>query len=153
MPNFDKAYIRCVFLFYQYPLYFLRVASPPRMWRSLLLVLSTFFTSSKSCGSLYRNRSDTSLCTVDLLTLKTFAAKRTVAPVLAIYSPKITDRSLVKSLTHNQLHTRLVNYMLMRFFLLLKAIGKNSTLYYRQIFITVFTVFFTVKVVITSKGF
>lgn len=75
-----------------YPLYFFRVARPPRIWRSLLFFSSTFFTSPYSCGSSRISRSVTSLCTVDLLILKTFAAARTVAPVSAMYSPNSIAR-------------------------------------------------------------
>ena len=61
------------------PLYFRRVARPPRMWRWALFSSSTSFTCRYSARLYAGRRSDRSLCTVDLLTPNFLAAERTVA--------------------------------------------------------------------------
>ena len=61
------------------PLYFRRVARPPRMWRWALFSSSTSFTYRYSARLYAGRRSDRSLCTVDLLTPNFLAAERTVA--------------------------------------------------------------------------
>ena len=73
--------------------YFLRVASPPRTWRSDLLRFSTFFTSANRFGLRYLSFPVRSLCTVLLLMPKCFAALLTVALFSTTYSPIIMHLS------------------------------------------------------------
>ena len=72
--------------------YFSRVAAPPRRWRSALFRASTICTCRNSSGPTVRSRTDTSLCTVDLLQPKARAAARTVAPCSTMYSPSSSAR-------------------------------------------------------------
>ena len=60
------------------PLYFFRVARPPRMWRWALFSSITALTCRYSGRSYSGSRSDRSLWTVDLLTPNFLAAARTV---------------------------------------------------------------------------
>ena len=73
--------------------YLCRVARPPRICRSCLLISNTFLTSRQRAGLSFFNRSDTSLCTVDLLTPKALAACRTVVLFSTIKLPSEMARS------------------------------------------------------------
>ncbi len=73
-----------------YFLYLRLVAAPPRRWRSALLRASTACTAGT--GLHVRSRTDTSLCTVDLLHPNARAAARTVALCSAMYSPSSAAR-------------------------------------------------------------
>ena len=77
--------------------YFSRVAIPPRKCRSLKLNSSTFLTRSYKSSSIYLKRSETSLCTVDLLIEKCAEHARTVAPVSTIYSAHLMALSSIYS--------------------------------------------------------
>ena len=77
---------------FQFCLYFLLVASPPLRCLSVLFLSSTHRTLSQSPRSILSRRLVTSLWTVDLLMPYSLAHCLTVAPVEAIYSPKIKGR-------------------------------------------------------------
>ena len=91
--------------------YFLRVASPPRRCRSARFLFSTFLTSRQSFRSISRNRSVTSLCTVDLLLPKCFAQSRTVAPVSRMYSAHSLARRSMYSNTSK--HPRFLQWYIL----------------------------------------
>ena len=82
-------------LFYGFLLYFFRVAIPPRMCRSFKFCSSTKRVRSYNSSSMYFKRSETSLCTVDLLTLKCAEHARTVQPVAMMYSAHFFARSSI----------------------------------------------------------
>ena len=71
---------------------FFLVAMPPRICRSDLLTSKTLLASFASSTSICGKRSATSLCTVDLLTPKLFAACLTVALFSTMYVPISTAR-------------------------------------------------------------
>ena len=75
------------------PLYFRRVASPPRRCRSALFCSRMSRTFSYRSRSISRRRSVMSLCTVVLDTPKRSAAARTVALFRMIYSASSQARS------------------------------------------------------------
>ena len=72
--------------------YFRRVAAPPRRCRSALLRANTARTCADSPGLTRTSRTETSLCTVDLLHPNAAAAARTVAPRSTMYSASCTAR-------------------------------------------------------------
>ena len=79
------------------PLYFRRVARPPRMCRSWRFLSRTVRTCRYSRGSHMGSRWHRSLCTVDLEIPKCFAAARTVAPVSMMYTASCRARSSILS--------------------------------------------------------
>lgn len=79
------------------PRYFFCVALPPRICRSLKLRSNISRTRSNKSSSTYFKRSDTSLCTVDLLMEKCAEHARTVQPVDTIYSAHFLALSSIYS--------------------------------------------------------
>ena len=88
-----------------YFLYFLFVASPPRMWRSALFWSSTSFTFAYRLGFIFLSLSATSLCTVDLLIQNFLAVALTVALFSTIYSASINARSSTTPITFSTPYT------------------------------------------------
>ena len=75
------------YLFYPvFFLYFFFVASPPRICLSALFSLSIVLACCASWGFIFRSRSVTSLCTVDLDIPNFFAVSLTVALLFMMYS-------------------------------------------------------------------
>lgn len=76
-----------------FPLYFCRVASPPRMWRSALFISRIFLARSYSSRSMCSKRSEISLCTVLFEMPNFFAADRTVVLLSITYAARAHARS------------------------------------------------------------
>ena len=71
---------------YYFPLYFRRVAMPPRICRCCLFMVSTCNTCAYSLGLHFGSLCWRSLCTVDFDIPKCFAAARTVALFSIMYT-------------------------------------------------------------------
>ena len=99
--DFFEKLLKTVLLFYCLILwlYFSRVAFPPRICLSLKFLFNTSRTRSYSVWSINFKRSETSLCTVDLLILKCAEHALTVQSVSTIYSAHFIILSSIYS--HN----------------------------------------------------
>lgn len=91
--QFSVFFLFGVCLLSRFCIYFCRVASPPRQWRSCLFCSRISRTSRYREGLMCFKRSVTSLCTVDLLMPNFAAVCLTVFLLSAIYSPSLTARS------------------------------------------------------------